>query len=67
MPKSKGQIKSEAFEHLVQKSASDVPDNFAEIQKLAYFKAQRRNFEPGHELDDWLEAEKELGAKDLNM
>jgi len=30
------------------------------IQKLAYLKAEKRNFEPGHELQDWLEAEKEV-------
>jgi hypothetical protein len=26
----------------------------------AYYKAEQRGFEPGHELEDWLEAEKEL-------
>ncbi len=30
------------------------------IRELAYFKAQRRGFAPGHELDDWLEAEREV-------
>ena len=29
------------------------------IAELAYLKAENRQFEPGHELDDWLEAEKE--------
>lgn len=29
-----------------------------EIQKKAYELAQQRGFEPGHELDDWLEAER---------
>lgn len=28
------------------------------IQKKAYELAQRRGFAPGHELDDWLEAER---------
>ena len=23
----------------------------------AYYKAEKRGFEPGHEIDDWLEAE----------
>jgi hypothetical protein len=31
----------------------------AEIAKAAYFLAQQRGFAPGHELDDWLAAEKE--------
>ena len=30
------------------------------ITELAYIKAESRGFEPGHELEDWLEAEQEL-------
>ncbi|MGR9053377.1 MAG: DUF2934 domain-containing protein [Gammaproteobacteria bacterium] len=30
------------------------------IAERAYYKALRRNFTPGHELDDWLEAEQEI-------
>jgi hypothetical protein len=30
------------------------------IRELAYFKAKARGFAPGHELDDWLEAEREV-------
>lgn len=32
----------------------------AKIAELAYYKAEKRGFEPGHEMDDWLEAEQEL-------
>ena len=32
------------------------------IAALAYSKAENRGFEPGHELEDWLEAERELIA-----
>jgi ribosomal protein L16 Arg81 hydroxylase len=32
----------------------------ARIAELAYLKAESRSFEPGHELEDWLEAEQEL-------
>ncbi len=32
----------------------------AKIAELAYFKAESRGFEVGHELDDWLEAEQGL-------
>lgn len=35
-------------------------DPEAKIAELAYFKAEQRGFEPGHEMDDWLEAEREL-------
>ena len=35
-----------------------------EIRKLiaeaAYYRAQERGFEPGHELEDWIEAESEV-------
>ena len=30
------------------------------IQKTAYFKAKARNFAPGHEVQDWIEAEAEV-------
>jgi hypothetical protein len=30
------------------------------IEQAAYFRAARRGFEPGHELDDWLAAEMEI-------
>jgi hypothetical protein len=30
------------------------------IATAAYFRAQKRGFEPGHELDDWLAAEAEI-------
>jgi hypothetical protein len=32
------------------------------IRTAAYFRAQRRNFESGHELEDWLAAESEIEA-----
>lgn len=37
-----------------------LPDGDARIAELAYYKAESRGFEPGHELDDWLEAEREF-------
>ncbi|MDD5268281.1 MAG: DUF2934 domain-containing protein [Methylococcales bacterium] len=37
-----------------------LPDRDARIAELAYFKAESRGFEPGHELEDWLEAEQEF-------
>ena len=30
------------------------------IAKAAYFKAEQRNFTPGHEMDDWLTAEADI-------
>ncbi len=33
------------------------------IAEAAYFRAERRDFAPGHELGDWLEAEAEIESK----
>ena len=33
------------------------------IAVAAYYRAQARRFEPGHELDDWLNAESEILAE----
>ena len=33
------------------------------IEREAYLRAERRGFEPGHELEDWLAAEHLLGAR----
>ncbi|MCB1786658.1 MAG: DUF2934 domain-containing protein [Chromatiaceae bacterium] len=32
------------------------------IELAAYYKAEKRGFAPGRELDDWLEAEREVDA-----
>jgi len=32
------------------------------IAQAAYFRAEQRGFEPGHELEDWLAAEAEVDA-----
>jgi len=33
------------------------------IAEAAYFRAQRRGFTPGHEVEDWLAAETEVDKK----
>jgi hypothetical protein len=37
-----------------------LQERHKKIQERAYFKAQQRGFAPGHELEDWLEAEREV-------
>ncbi|MGZ8152978.1 MAG: DUF2934 domain-containing protein [Methylovulum sp.] len=39
-----------------------IPDRNAKVAELAYYKAESRGFEPGHELEDWLEAETGISA-----
>lgn len=46
-----------------EKSAPAEPsseDIYRMIREAAYLKAEARNFAPGVELQDWLEAEKEV-------
>ena len=40
-------------------STISLLDQEAKINELAYFKAEARGFETGHELNDWLEAERD--------
>jgi len=44
---------------------ADVPaqEMRQRIEIAAYYKAQQRGFEPGHELEDWITAEKEVRAR----
>lgn len=41
---------------------ASVPDRQLQIAELAYFRAEKRGFAPGLELQDWLEAESEVDA-----
>jgi hypothetical protein len=38
-------------------------ERHAMIEKAAYLRAEQRNFAPGHEVDDWLEAEAEVNLR----
>lgn len=38
----------------------NLPDCYTKIAELAFYKAEKRSFEPGHEFDDWIEAEMEF-------
>jgi hypothetical protein len=47
-----------------QRAAAEAvtADHQVKVALAAYFIAERRGFEPGHELDDWLVAEAEMAA-----
>lgn len=47
-------VKSETRPNLVPINLED------EIRRLAYLLSERRGFEPGHEAEDWLSAEREV-------
>lgn len=38
-----------------------------QVAELAYYKAEKRGFTPGSELDDWLEAENEINTPDNEL
>ena len=44
----------------VQEETASLAECNARIAELAYYKAKKRGFEQGHEMEDWLEAEREL-------
>ena len=52
-PKTVGEI--------VSRNLTRQPEDIA---VAAYFKAEKRGFEPGHEVEDWLEAEAELNESE---
>lgn len=41
-------------------STSGAAARPCELAEAAYFRAERRGFEPGHEISDWLQAEADL-------
>jgi Protein of unknown function (DUF2934) len=44
-------------------SKTENEDKTSRIAELAYFKAEARGYEPGHEMQDWLDAEAEVMSK----
>jgi hypothetical protein len=47
----------------------NLPDCYIKIAEIAFYKAEKRGFEPGHEFDDWIEAElefREISIKDIH-
>ena len=42
--------------------AGKAADREVQVALIAYFIAERRGFEPGHELDDWLAAESQVAS-----
>lgn len=46
----------------IEAVAAVRPDARAAIAERAYYKAERRGFAPGCEIEDWLAAEREVAA-----
>lgn len=56
------QIKSASLTPLPFRRRELIPEGQRQemIRKAAYFRAQARGFDPGHEVEDWLDAEQEV-------
>lgn len=63
-PETKAEIRKTTRKPEIVRSdarATLVPINVEEeVRRLAYLLAERRGFEPGHEAEDWLAAEREV-------
>ena len=42
------------------RSAQEPEEMRKQIEEAAYYRAKQRGFEPGHELEDWVQAESEV-------
>jgi hypothetical protein len=60
MAKTAKKAKEEISNQEEDSSPIYLPDRDAKIAELAYYKAESRDFAPGYELADWLEAEQEF-------
>lgn len=53
-------VKKETPNPSQERATVYLPDRDAIVAERAYHKAESRGFAPGHELDDWLDAEQEF-------
>ena len=58
----KRKMRKKASEKTDQNTAIEIKRRKELIAAAAYARAESRGFSPGHELEDWLEAEKEVDA-----
>jgi hypothetical protein len=62
--KSKAEMNTPSQDAILSPTLSltpiNLPDCYTKIAEIAFYKAEKRGFEAGHELDDWFEAEQEL-------
>lgn len=60
------EVQTEAHPMVFEDDSAIAPqadDRFGMIVEAAYFRAERRSFSPGNELQDWLEAETEVDER----
>jgi hypothetical protein len=55
-------LEEEAYSMWAEVLPMDTSSRRRAIEKAAYLLAEKRGFAPGHELDDWLMAERQCDA-----
>jgi hypothetical protein len=60
--KTSKSMKNETEEGSVSGQSSSSQDRVFQIAEAAYYRAEKRGFEPGLELDDWFTAEQEINS-----
>ena len=65
--RTKKPTKQQGVPRAAVKSVASVPPVSVEerarrVARAAYFRSQKRGFDPGRDLEDWLEAEAEVDA-----
>ncbi len=56
--------KAEMPKSVIEVNFPKTPEEIASwIAVAAYYKAKERGFTPGHEIEDWIEAERELATQ----
>jgi hypothetical protein len=58
--KTTAEERSGAMDTLMRHEQSPPDEMRRQIEEAAYYRAKRRGFEPGHELEDWIQAESEV-------
>ena len=58
--KATGKVSTSPKSKIESKEAPNNEDMASRIAVSAYYKAEARGYEPGHEIQDWLEAEAEM-------
>ncbi len=62
--KSKKPAKTKSVKPTAKVTSLEQPNNEEErqlmISEVAYYRAKYRGFKPGHEIEDWLEDEKQI-------
>ncbi len=58
--KNEGESKQKSSAKEIGTKELSIEDKCCRVAELAYYKAEARGFEPGHELEDWLSAESEV-------